>query len=430
MDALSYNKAYLVGIGGIGMSALAQLLHARGVAVSGSDREQSPVTELLREQGIEVTMGHDASLLPDKIDACIYSDAVPFDNPERAHFRSRGVPERSYFEVLGDFTRTMPTIAVAGSHGKTTTTAMLALSLIHAGVEATAVVGSVVREWGSNFRMGTLHGPLVVEACEYNDHVLKLDPRILVVTNLEWDHTDYFKTFDQLLQTFISAVRRLPKQGVLIVDRRTEVGQLLASHAPCTVVDYSAQAVPRVNALGEFNHLNAQAAKAAALAWDASLREATVDTALAHFQGTWRRFEYKGDTPQHAMVYDDYAHHPTEVATTLNAVRKKFPDKKIIVGFHPHLYSRTRDLLDDFARAFSSADVVVVAPIYAAREAPIPGITNELVAERIRAQGVSATAAASLSDTAFLMKKFDGPQSMFITMGAGSIYSIVPGILL
>jgi len=421
--------AYFVGIGGIGMSALAQLYVSRGILVSGSDREPSPATSLLHDLGVDVVIGHNQNRLPEDCDALIYSDAVPFENNERALARERGIPEHSYFEALGEISKEMFTIAVAGSHGKTTTTAMLGKILTECGVNPTIVVGGIMNDFGSNFVAGSVGAPLVVEACEYQDHILKLSPSVLVVTNLEWDHTDYFPSLDALKQTFKTAIERLPQNGVLVVDLNSALGRELASYATGTVLDYGAETVPELFLSGEFNAMNARAAKTAARAYDASLSSEKIDQALKTFKGTWRRFEYKGTTQQGALVYDDYAHHPTEIHATLQALREKFPDKKLIVAFHPHLYSRTRDLMEGFGKSFSFADVVILAPIYAAREEPIDGITSEALADRIKTQGQKAVAALSLDDVELLLKKFDQPDAVLLTMGAGDIYKVAEKLL-
>ena len=423
------HSAYFVGIGGIGMSALAQLYHSRGGTVRGSDREPSPTTKMLNDQGIDVYIGHDVQNIPEVFDVLIYSDAVPFSNHERAQARARGIPEYSYFEALGDISKETPTIAIAGSHGKTTTTAMVGHILHEAGIHPTLVVGSIMKDFGSNFVLGAPGAPLVVEACEYNDHLLKLSPSILAVTNLEWDHTDYFKTFEQLKETFKKAVHALPEDGALVVNLETDTGRELASYAPCRVVDYAAVDVPPLRLLGDFNVMNARAAIAVAKTFLPTLDDALARHSVATFQGTWRRFEYKGEMPHGALVYDDYAHHPTEIAVTLKAVREKFPDKKIIVAFHPHLYSRTADFMNDFASALTTAHYVVLAPIYAAREEPIPGVTSEALAEKITLHGTEARVVESLEGVALVLKEYDSKDVVCITMGAGDIYKIITQLL-
>lgn len=411
------------------MSALAQLFAARGISVSGSDREASPTTALLEKRGIRVFIGHDAAHLPEDADVLVYSDAVPETNVERSLASERGVRSLSYFEALGEISKERFTIAIAGSHGKTTTTAMLGKMLADAGLSPTVVVGSITKDFGSNFVLGNEMGPFVVEACEYNDHLLKLSPNILVVTNLEWDHTDYFKTFEQLKATFRTAAEKLPEDGVLVVNLETSIGQELVGHARCRVMNYTDVSVPELSLLGGFNVMNAAAAKTAALAYDSSLSEEALNASLKNFQGTWRRFEFKGTTSNGALVYDDYAHHPTEIRTTLDAVREKFPGKKIVVAFHPHLYSRTHDLFDGFVTALIHADEVVLAPIYAAREESIDGVSSAVLAEAITRAGGSAVAVASLDAVPAEVKARNSLNAVIITMGAGDIYKISGDLL-
>lgn len=414
----------MVGIGGIGMSALAQLYHARGDIVTGSDREASPTTELLESKGIAVSIGEDASHVPEIIDLLVYSDAVPFENAERKWARARGVRELPYFEALGEVTKNHFTIAIAGSHGKTTTTAMVAKILRDAKHEPTAIIGSLVKDFGSNFLEGAATGPFIVEACEYKDHILKLSPTILVVTNLEWDHTDYFKDFEQLKKTFIQAVGKLPPNGTLIIDTTSEIGGELAKYAQCSVVNYKKYASPELQLLGEFNKDNAKAAKATVLAYAPKSIQSDIDSALKNFHGSWRRFEYKGTMPHGSDVYDDYAHHPTEIKRTLEEVKKKFPGKYVVIAFHPHLYSRTRDLMEDFSHAFFNADEVLLIPIYPAREEPIPGVTSEALARRIVEHGTTARAVKDFDEAEKLLREQDGAGTLLITMGAGDIYKV------
>ncbi|MDE2079304.1 MAG: UDP-N-acetylmuramate--L-alanine ligase [Patescibacteria group bacterium] len=421
-------KIYLVGIGGIGMSALAQLYRAEGHDVSGSDRASSPTTELLERKGIPVVLEQKAGNVPEDAELVVYSDAVWEDNPERVRAKELGMRQISYFEALGEVSKGRFTIAVTGTHGKTTTTAMLAKILKDAGKAPTAVIGSLVSEFGSNFVEGASGGPFVVEACEYRDHVLQLSPNILVLTNVEWDHTDWFPSLEALQETFGKAVAALPGDGVLVANPAgANVAPVLA-RASCRVVDYTKEAVPELQLIGEFNKMNARAAVAAARAAFPDISDTMIYHSVAEFSGTWRRFEYKGKTAEGALVYDDYAHHPTAVKETLAAVREKFPGKKLVVAFHPHLFTRTRDLMDEFADAFSAADEVLVAPIFPAREKPIPGVTAEALAEKIAARsGKPARGYASLADIESSLKaeshklKAGG---ILITMGAGDIYKI------
>ncbi|RJQ33983.1 hypothetical protein C4556_03485, partial [Candidatus Parcubacteria bacterium] len=370
---------YFVGIGGIGMSALAQLFKHKGKSVSGSDREESPTTALLAEKGISVCIGHDRCNIPADTELLIYSDAVPADNTERVRAREMNIPQTSYFEALGKVSASMRTIAVSGTHGKTTTTGMLAAILQAAEKEPTAIVGSIVSDFGSNFLPGSGE-LLVVEACEYREHLLELSPEILVITNIELDHTDFFPSLSALQQTFSAAVERVPEHGVIVANPSDPVVAAVLLNAKAPILDYTSATVPKLELLGEFNAMNARAAKVAARAAFPHLQEEYTDKALLNFKGSWRRFEYKGETPNGALVYDDYAHHPTAVEKTILAAREKFPDKRIVVAFHPHLYSRTKSFLHEFAAALAKADLALVAPIYAAREKPDPAVSNHALA--------------------------------------------------
>ncbi|MCX6787553.1 MAG: Mur ligase domain-containing protein [Candidatus Kaiserbacteria bacterium] len=444
--ATVFRSAYFVGVGGIGMSALAQYFKDHGVMVSGSDREASPVTELLESKGITVFIGQKAEQVSADTEVVVYSDAVPPENPERARAQELGIPQYSYFEMLGEVSKGPSTssgqgrrtVAVAGTHGKTTTTGMLARILGDAGASPTAIIGSIVKDFGSNYLAPSTslgaggHDIFVVEACEYRDHLLELTPQVLVITNLEWDHTDYFPSLAALQETFRKAIERVPADGVIVTNPND------ANIAPCLpvgrrfsngprVIDYTQEPAYELRLPGEFNVMNARAAAAAARVVFPALSDATLVPSLAEFQGTWRRFEYKGKTQNGAEVYDDYAHHPTAVRETLKALREKVKGK-IVVAFHPHLYSRTRDLLDEFATAFADADQVLLAPIYAAREVDDGSISSELLAERIRATGTDAVALESFDAIERELREA-GAGTTIMTMGAGDIYKIADTLI-
>jgi UDP-N-acetylmuramate--alanine ligase len=416
----------MVGIGGIGMSALAQLLVYRGHTVAGSDRDESPVVLMLAEKGIPVAVGHDECNIPAECELLIYSDAVPEMNGERVRAKEMGIPEMSYFEALGTISKDARTIAVAGTHGKTTTTGMLAKILQFCEKEPTAIVGSIMNDFRSNFLPGR-EDLLVVEACEYRDHLLKLSPTILVITNLELDHTDYFPNLEALQATFRKAVKKVPVEGCIVADPYDENVAAVLGDAKAPIIDYTTQTIPALKQIGEFNRNNARAAKAAARAAFPHLQEAFTDRALIAFEGSWRRFEYRGETPEGAIVYDDYAHHPTAIRSTVEAARGEFQDKRIVIAFHPHLYSRTRDLMGGFATSLALADRVLVAPIYAAREEPIQGITNTALAEAVNEAGGNAEALDSFEKIRDALLT-EGDDALIITMGAGDIYKVAEQI--
>lgn len=425
-------KVYFIGAGGIGMSALAQYFKNQGIEVSGSDREASPVTELLESKNITVVIGQKAENVPSDAEMVIYSDAVPVENPERVCAEGRGIEQLSYFSMLGKVSEGKRTVAVAGTHGKTTTTGMLARILRDAGAKPTAIIGSIVKDFGSNYIAGT-SDLFIVEACEYRDHLLELSPEILVITNLEWDHTDYFPSLAALQETFKKAIERIPADGTIVTDPHNKNIAPLLAHAKARIVDYTQEPAYELRLPGEFNRNNARAAAAAARVTFPSVTDEAIRASLASFEGTWRRFEYKGKTASGADVYDDYAHHPTAVRETLKALRAKtkgLPAQagKIFVAFHPHLYSRTRDLLDEFATAFRDADRVFIAPIYAAREADDGTISNEILAERIRATGMDAIALDSFDAIERALDKARESDTV-MTMGAGDIYKVADALV-
>ncbi len=425
----------MVGIGGIGMSALAQLYVSRGATATGSDRSEQPTVELLRGKGIAVMVGHAGENVPSACDLLVYSDAVPEENPERVTARERGIREVSYFEALGEATERGVSIVVTGTHGKTTTTAMLAKVLIEAGAQPTVICGSIMSEYGSNFVAG---GDLyVIEGCEYRRHFLSLHPHLLVITNIELDHTDYYRDLDDMLDAFGTLARKVPDEGSIVCNPTAPNLRAVLRGAGATVRAYPSEKVPDLLVPGTFNRENAQAAKAVALAFASETKGPGtfngVDASLASFRGTWRRFEYKGTTTSGARVYDDYAHHPTAIARTLDMVRQEFPSSRVVVVFHPHLYSRTRDLMEGFADALAKADEVLLAPIYPAREAPIEGVTSEVLADKVSARGTSTKAFVTLEE---IEKHLDsnkhalGTATLLITMGAGDIYRVAEKLTL
>lgn len=409
---------YMVGIGGIGMSALAQLLKMRGHEVAGSDREESPTTALLQQKGVRVFIGHDPLFLPADTELLVYSDAVPAESPERQRAHDLKVKQISYFEMLGEISRGARTIAVAGTHGKTTVTGMLAKILLAAGKNPTAIVGSIVRDFGSNFLPGR-NDLVVVEACEYRDHLLELAPEILVITNIELDHTDFFPSLVALQSTFRQAAHRVPAHGVIVTNPNDPNVAAVLDKAGAEIFDYTIEESPKLSLIGEFNAMNARAAKCAAKAAFPDIADETIDAALEDFKGAWRRFEYKGETPNGAIVYDDYAHHPTAVTKTIAAARERFPGKRIVVAFHPHQHSRTETFLHEFAQALDTADRAIVAPIYEARTETTHTVSNHSLAEA----GNHVEAMDSFDEIRdVLLAEPDG--TLIITMGAGDIYKV------
>ncbi len=426
-------KVHFVGIGGIGMSALAQMMLDNGVSVSGSDLEGSPVTEMLEAKGVVVNIPQVAENVPEDAELIVYSDAVPEGNTERMRATELGIEQRSYFQALGMVSEGKRTVAIAGTHGKTTTTGMLARVLKDAGASPTAVIGSIVKDFKSNYLAGT-SDLFVVEACEYRRHFLNLSPEVLIVTNIEFDHTDYFRDLTDVQDAFRTLMERVPSHGLIVTDATHPNIAPLLEKVVAKVVDYTKEASFTLKLPGEFNQMNARAAAAAARfvlvkAPEFSLEhfDLFLTASLADFHGTWRRFEYKGKTKNGAEVYDDYAHHPTAIALTLAEVKKRTTGK-VYVAFHPHLYSRTRDLFDGFSYAFTNADIVYIAPIYAAREIEDGTISSMLLAERIAAHGTEAHAAESFEEIETLLAGATSGDSI-VTMGAGDIYKVADALV-
>ncbi len=413
---------HFVGIGGIGMSALAQLFIVRGARVSGTDRSASPVTDMLQKKGVDVKIGHLKEHVPKDVTFLVYSDAVPFENPERAFARECGVRESSYFEALGEATQGGVSIVISGTHGKTTTTAMVAKMLIDAGKEPTVIAGSILREYGSNFVAGK-ENLFVIEGCEYRRHFLNLHPTILVITNIELDHTDYYKDLSDMQDAFRSVIERVPPQGVVVTNTASETITPVIVGCSVPVVSYQSTPLPSLHTGGEFNRENARAAKCAVQALYKDVREEALDVSLSSFTGTWRRFEYKGETKNGAAVYDDYAHHPTAVEKTILMAKEEFPDKKIVVIFHPHLYSRTKQFFTEFGHALSLAHKTFLLPIYAARENPDPSVSSEKLAEEVSKNGGEGIYVATFEEAEEFLQK-ENKDSLIITMGAGDVYVV------
>lgn len=414
---MKYKNIHMVGIGGIGMSALAQLLFHEGKNVTGSDRAEFPTTELLKEKGIDVFIGD--GIVPENTEILVYSDAYRDDNLERIEAKKRSIPELSYFEALKEISKDYFTITISGTHGKTTTTGMLGKILIDAGLSPTVIVGSILKDFGSNFIAGKKI--LVVEGCEYMDHLLELDTDMLVITNIEFDHPDYFDNLEHVQETFIKAVNKF--DGKVIVDLNDKnIIPIINEISEDRIVDYSKEEIDELELIGEFNKMNAKAAKVAALVLKPSLKE--INKSLTSFKGAWRRFEYIGDTKNGATVYDDYAHHPTAIKVTIDAVRKKFPDKKITVVFYPHLHSRTKAFFNEFANELSKSDYIIIAPIYKARKENTLGVSSYLLVKKIKEKNKNTLYFKDVNSIVKNLKENTSKESIIITMGAGDNYKI------
>src|SRR5512137_1108811 len=448
------------------MSGIAELLSNLGYAVSGSDQKMSEITSRLQALGVRVALGHDAAHVGDA-DVVVYSSAVRPDNPEIADAHRRRIPVIPRAEMLAELMRLRSGIAVAGAHGKTTTTSMVALVLERAGLDPTAVIGGKLSAFGSNARLGRGEY-MVVEADESDRSFLRLTPTVAVVTNIDEEHLEAYQDFDDLCRAFLEFANKVPFYGAVIacaddphvaalvprMTRRVITYGLESADADVRGVDvaqadgtWTCRVVPgaglahaaglreqpasplctlRLPIPGRHNLQNALAAVAVGL--ELGIDPSAVAAALASFRGADRRFQRLGEAAG-VLVIDDYGHHPTEIRAVLDAARASL-GRRLIVAFQPHRYSRTARLMDRFGPALAQADELVLADIYAASEDPMPGVTVETLAEAIRpALGGRLHVARTIDDVVGVVAELVKPGDAVITLGAGSIGTVGPRIL-
>ncbi|MGI6359261.1 MAG: UDP-N-acetylmuramate--L-alanine ligase [Bacillota bacterium] len=443
---------HFIGIGGISMSALAMIMLNRGWTVSGSDLRESNLTDRLQNAGATITFTHSAENVHGA-DVIVYTSAVKPDNPELVRAKELGIPIYARAELLGDLiAEATRGIAIAGSHGKTTTTAMLGVMLDLAGCNPTVLVGGELESLNGNVKVGNGNF-LVAEACEYFDNFLSLKPNIGVILNIDADHLDYFKDIEQIKRTFRSFAELIPEDGTLVAcvdDANVRsilpglgcpvVSYGLESSADWTVADLQLeaggstftavhhgqpQASVKLRVPGGHNVQNALAA--IAVGHLAGLAPAVMAEKLGEYRGTHRRFDYQGEC-NGAAIYDDYAHHPTEIKATLAAGRTYRP-KRLICVFQPHTYTRTKALMREFAQAFEEADLVIVTDIYAAREKDTYGVNSAQLAEQMQAVHPNAQYIGSLQQAAEYLRQELRPGDLLFTMGAGDVYRVAEMLL-
>jgi len=438
---------HFVGIGGIGMSGIAEVLLNQGYAVSGSDLKLSATTERLASLGARVFEGHRSEHL-ERVDVVVISSAVRPDNPEVLEAHRRQIPIIPRAEMLAELMRMKYGITVAGTHGKTTTTSMVAVLLQEAGMDPTVVVGGRLNALGSNARMGT-GDFMVVEADESDRSFLMLSPTLAIVTNVDEDHMESYAGLDDLKDAFVRFVNKVPFYGAVILCLDEPNLQSLIPRIKRRIVSYGFSGQADLNIvnpaylgfqsqfqlrhrgepLGEFhlntpgrhNILNATAAIAVGL--DLGIPAGTLQTALEGFRGADRRFQVKGQA-RGITVIDDYGHHPTEVRATLDAARQS-GDHRVVVVFQPHRYSRTQYCFEEFARAFYQADVLIISDIYPAGEEPLEGINSERLVDAIKTHGhKNARHVAGLSEIAAVLEPELKAGDLVITMGAGNVWKV------
>jgi UDP-N-acetylmuramate--alanine ligase len=441
---------HFVGIGGIGMSGIAEVMHQLGYSIQGSDVADSYVVEKLRKIGIPVTIGHKADNLGDAA-VVVCSTAIPGDNPEILAAAERRLPRVRRAEMLAELMRMQKTVAVAGTHGKTTTTSMIAALLDAGGIDPTVINGGIINRYGSNARLGKSDW-WVIEADESDGSFLRLDGTIAVVTNIDPEHLDHYGNFDAVKKAFCEFIENVPFYGlaVMCIDH-PEVQSVLSRIRDRRIVTYGFSALADVRAddvrpeaggsrfdllvlgkegerrtisgvlipiPGRHNVQNALAAIAVAL--ELGIDDETIVLGFEKFEGVKRRFTRVGEVDG-AIVIDDYAHHPTEIKAVLSAAREA-AQGRVIAVVQPHRFTRLRDLMDEFQNAFNDADVVFVAPVYPAGEEPIEGVDSAALAEGLRAHGHRvARPVADLDEVCAMLRDLAAEGDMIICMGAGDI---------
>ena len=454
------HRVHCIGTGGIGVSSVAKLLHLNGVKVSGYDNARSEITTQLEALGVKMSYDNEHQNLNTDIDLVIYSSAVPKNHPERLAAAKSKIKELSYFEFLGKNSRDYETIAVAGTHGKSTTTAMLGLIAEAAGLDPTVIVGSLVKTFPyGNLRVGKSK-LLIVEACEYEEHFLELHPQGLIITNIEADHLDYFKNLDHIKEAFRKLINLLPDDGILVLNN---------DNAPChemeffkdifitrfgikekgtyraenlrqgsgwnnfDLVKYGAKGVRTLTEIGlkiPGVHNVANALAAASMALELGIEERVIKNALEDFGGIWRRFERIGEYNS-ATIFSDYGHHPTAIRATVQAARDFFGSHRVVLVFQPHHHNRTKELFNEFVDSLMSPDVAVVADIYdvAGREAAADQeVSSEQLVEKMKSKNPERANqfiwSGDIASTKTLLQTLIKPNDIVIIMGAGNIYKV------
>ncbi len=449
-----YKHIHMIGIGGISMSGIAEILKNFGAFVTGSDATKSKITDRLASHGIYVSIGHDTSLVK-KADLVVYSAAIKQDDPELVEARKNNITTVERSDFVGYITRIYKdTIGIAGTHGKTTTTSMVSLCFLEAGLDPTIQVGAILKQINGNNRVGN-SDYFILESCEYVESFLKFSPKSTIVLNIDNDHLDYFKNLDNIKKAFAKYVAILPYDGLLVTNADDENCLALRSSCEARCVTFAienskANFVARnivfddkgfpkfdvyhnnnyfleikLSVPGRHNVLNALAC--IALCTEYGIDKYDIKSALLKFTGANRRFELVGSY-QNIDIYDDYAHHPSEILATYNALKNKTYRQSWIV-FQPHTYSRTKNLLDDFANVLTNFDNIIVTDIYAARESNTYNISSKDLVNKINELGKNAVYISSFDDIVKYIRQRACPNDIILTVGAGTITELGRKIL-
>ena len=446
-----YKNIHMIGIGGVSMSGIAAILNNFGFNVTGSDAADSDTLKELSDKGIKVSVGHDLNSIASS-DIVVYSAAIKEDDPEMLEAKKLNIPTIERADFLGALTRCYEdTICISGTHGKTTTTSMISLCFIEALKDPSIQVGAVLKDLNGNYRVGNSEH-FIIEACEYVESFLKFSPKAEIILNIDNDHLDYFKTFENIKNSFHKYVKLLPENGILILNgddinclelQKSSKAKTVTYGITNKNTDFFAVNIVfdndgfaefdvysnnefyeriKLNVPGMHNVLNSLAC--IALCNEYGIDKTTIKSALSKFTGANRRFEFKGKI-NGASIYDDYGHHPTEIIATAKSLMNKKYNKSWVV-FQPHTYSRTKTLLDDFAKALLNFDNIIILDIYAAREKNTYGISSEDLAKKIQSLGKDAKYIPEFEECVNYLKSNVKPNDIIMTLGAGTVTKIGP----
>ncbi|WP_310602813.1 UDP-N-acetylmuramate--L-alanine ligase [Anaerosporobacter sp.] len=461
MYKINFNEPihiHFIGIGGISMSGFAELLHTAGFTISGSDSKKSKITEHLEAKGITILYGQKPTNITPDIDLVVYTAAVHDDNPEMQAVIQQNIPRMDRAEMVGQVMLNYKnSIAISGTHGKTTTTSMLSQVFLESDLDPTISVGGILKAIGGNIRIGKSDN-LITEACEYTNSFLKFNPRYSVILNVEEDHLDFFKDITEIRQSFRLFAEKLPADGILFINGEIENYEEISQGLPCRVITYSTESTPdssytysasnisfNDDGYGEYDLLHngefvdhivlgvvgmhnvSNSLPVIALALEYNIPMDLIKQGLTAFHGTERRFEYKGEVSGITII-DDYAHHPTEIRATLEAA-KRYPHKSTWCVFQPHTYTRTKAFLKEFAEVLTLADNIVLTDIYAAREVDTGEISSKDLLAEIQKLGKEAYHFPSFEEIENFLLQNCTNGDLLITMGAGDVVSIGESLL-
>ncbi|MCL2361682.1 MAG: UDP-N-acetylmuramate--L-alanine ligase [Defluviitaleaceae bacterium] len=436
------NRIHFIGIGGVSMSGIAETLVKDGFIVSGADRSATAVTSHLQDIGIHIDIGYNPNNITPDIDLVVYNAAIKPDNPERMVANTLGIPSMVRAELIGKMLQDYEyAICIAGSHGKTSTTALVTAIAVEAGLNPTVNIGGYIGE--KNYLVG--NSPyFILESCEYSNSYHHFHPYIGVILNIDADHMDFHGSMDAIIESFAKFARNIRPGGTLIIQKGIQGFDRITEGLNCKIVTFDTDELRNTTTTaetssfelmnnsgvpthvnlplpGEYNMHNALAAFT--VGRELGVEPRIIAKALSQAQSVRRRYEYKGELDG-TIIIDDYAHHPTEIKACLAAARAAYPDRRIICIFQPHTYTRTRNHFDDFSKAFSDTDIALFVPIYAAREPYDPTISSEMLSDKVGSHGHFSVSFDSFEDAEVWLREKLIPYDLLITMGAGDVYLI------